>query len=103
MYCFNNLLAQRFARVVRKDLVMESIRNPNTVARTRELHEKMTNLSIPCELIVVPGVKHSYRNLYAELGDKEFQFYKALSEKVDSNRSKGGEGSGTQCEQETTD
>lgn len=42
------------------------------------LHEKMTGLNLPCQLIVVPGIKHSYKNLYAELGDAEFQFYKSL-------------------------
>jgi len=52
--------------------------NPNTVARTRELHEKMTGVDLPCQLIVVPGIKHSYMNLYAELGDGEFQFYRSL-------------------------
>jgi endo-1,4-beta-xylanase len=74
--------AESIRRDVRVRLSVGDSDNPNTVARTRELHEKMTALSIPCELIVVPGVKHSYMNLYAELGDIEFQFYKALSEKV---------------------
>jgi endo-1,4-beta-xylanase len=74
--------AESIRRDVRVRLIVGDSDNPNTVARTRELHEKMTALSIPCELIVVPGVKHSYMNLYAELGDIEFQFYKALSEKV---------------------
>jgi hypothetical protein len=37
----------------------------------------MATLKIPCELIVVPDVKHSYANLYEALGDKEFEFYKS--------------------------
>lgn len=59
-------------------LIVGDADNPNTVARTRELHEKMTALGLPCQLLVVPEVRHSYMNLYAELGDDEFRFYESL-------------------------
>ena len=59
-------------------LIVGDADNPNTVARTREFYDKMTGLYLPCELIVIPGIKHSYMNLYEELGDKEFAFYKEV-------------------------
>ena len=59
-------------------LIVGDADNPNTVARTKELREKMAGLKVPCELALVPGVKHSYMNLYEQLGDKEFAFYKQV-------------------------
>lgn len=59
-------------------LIVGDSDNPNTVARTRELHEKLLGLGASVEHILVPGVKHSYVNLYESLGDREFQFYKDL-------------------------
>jgi endo-1,4-beta-xylanase len=70
--------ADTIRRDVRTRLIVGDADNPNTVARTKELHAKMTELRLPCELIVVPGVRHSYQNLYAELGDREFAFYRDI-------------------------
>jgi len=70
--------ADAIRRDVRTRLIVGDADNPNTVARTKELHDKMTELRLPCELIVVPGVRHSYQNLYAELGDREFEFYRRI-------------------------
>ena len=63
---------------MRTRLIVGDADNPNTVARTKELHEKLLKLRLPCELIVVPDVRHSYQNLYAELGDREFEFYRRI-------------------------
>jgi hypothetical protein len=49
--------------------------NPNTVARTKELHEKLESLKVPNKLIVVPGIKHAYKLLYDEIGDPAFAYY----------------------------
>jgi S-formylglutathione hydrolase FrmB len=59
-------------------LIVGDADNPNTVARTRELYDKMAGLNLTSELIVIPGIRHSYKNLYEELGDKEFSFYKEV-------------------------
>jgi len=70
-------------------LIVGDSDNPNTVARTRELYEKMKGLNLSSELIIVPGVKHSYKNLYQELGDREFVFYKKVFAEALAGRGKG--------------
>ena len=59
-------------------LIVGDADQPNTVARTKELHEKMKAMGLPCELTIVPGVKHSYMNLYDAIGDPVFAYYAQL-------------------------
>ncbi|MCX7014113.1 MAG: alpha/beta hydrolase-fold protein [Candidatus Sumerlaeota bacterium] len=84
-------LVERNAEAIRKGLrtrlIVGDADNANTVARTKELNEKMKGLNLPVELIIVPGVKHSYMNLYEQLDDKEFAFYKKIFAGAESAKS----------------
>jgi len=60
---------------MRLRLVVGDADNPNTVARVKELDARLRALGTPAQLILVPGVRHSYRNLYDEMGEVEFAFY----------------------------
>ena len=44
--------------------------------RCRDFDQLLTRLKVPHQMTVVPGVKHSYPDLYSSLGDKAFEFYK---------------------------
>jgi enterochelin esterase-like enzyme len=47
-----------------------------TYGRCQEFSRLLDRLSVPHEMLVVPGVRHSYPDLYATLGDKAFDFYR---------------------------
>jgi len=43
--------------------------------RCQAYRDLLNNLQVPFQFVVVPGVKHSYPELYATLGDEAFVFY----------------------------
>ena len=72
-------LAEKNADILREGtrirLIVGDGDKPQTVARTKELHDKLDGLNVRHTLITVPGVGHQCPRLYEKMGESEFSYY----------------------------
>jgi S-formylglutathione hydrolase FrmB len=70
-------LAERNIEAVRKLRIRQVVGDSdNTLANNRSFHDRLTQLRIPHDYIVLPGVIHNARAVLDALGDRHLEFYR---------------------------